>query len=98
MDTGSFTGGTGKTFGSLAAVTAGGRDVTARVVDARTVEVSFRPNANGTFRVIVGSPTWNGGDAQATSAQLLGSDASAPTSALRTGTCSGGRSTGASSG
>ena len=43
VDTASFTGGTGKTFGSLAAVTAGGRDVTARVVDARTAEISFRP-------------------------------------------------------
>src|SRR3954447_1544492 len=77
VDTGSFSGGTGKTFGSLAAVTAGGREVTTRVVDARTVEVSFKPNADGSFRVIVGSPTWAGGDAQATSEALLGSDASA---------------------
>ena len=37
--------------------------VAARVVDARTNEVSFKPNADGTFRVIVGSPTWAGGDA-----------------------------------
>ena len=35
-----------------------------RVVDARTVEVSFKPNADGSFRVIVGSPTWAGGDAR----------------------------------
>ena len=60
VDTGSFTGGTGKTFGSLAALTAGGREVTARVVDARTIEVSFKPNADGTFRVIVGSPDLGG--------------------------------------
>ena len=30
--------------------------VTARVVDARTVEISFRPSADGTFRVIVAAP------------------------------------------
>src|SRR5262249_6632811 len=79
VDTGSFSGGTGKTFGSLAALTAGGRDITTRVVDARTIEVSFRPNADGTFRILVGSPTWAGGDAQATSEALLGNDASAST-------------------
>jgi hypothetical protein len=77
VDTGSFTGGTGKTFGSLAAVTAGGQNVTASVVDARTAEVSFRPNADGTFRVIVASPTWAGGDAQAAAAGLIGADATA---------------------
>jgi hypothetical protein len=78
VDTGSFTGGTGKTFGSLAAVTAGGQDVTARVVDARTAEVAFKPNADGSFRVIVAGPTWAGGDAQQTAADLIGSDATAP--------------------
>ena len=45
VDTGSASGGTGKTFGSLAAITAGGQNVTTSVVDARTVEVSFKPNA-----------------------------------------------------
>src|SRR6201999_827356 len=76
VDTGSVAGGTGKTFGSLAAVTAGGRDVTARVVDARTAEISFRPTAAGSFRVIVASPTWAGGNAQETAASLIGSDTS----------------------
>ena len=41
--------------------------MTTAVIDARTVEVSFKPNSDGTFRVIVASPTWAGGDAQATS-------------------------------
>jgi hypothetical protein len=77
VDTGSFTGGTGKTFGSLAAVTAGGRNVTSSVVDARTAQVSFTPNADGSFRVIVASPTWTGGDAQQTAATLIGADATA---------------------
>ena len=85
MDTGSATGGTGKTFGSLAAVTAGGREVTSRVVDARTVEVAFKPNADGSFRVIIASPTWTGGDAQATAAALIGTDATASTASLRAG-------------
>ena len=53
------------------------QNVTASVVDARTVEVSFKPNADGSFRVIVGRPTWAGGDAQATAASLLGTDATA---------------------
>lgn len=74
VDTGSFGGGTGKTFGSLAAVTAGGRDVTAAVVDARTVEISFKPNQDGTFRVLIGAPTWTGGDARATAEALLSAD------------------------
>src|SRR4051812_8641718 len=47
VDTGSASGGTGKTFGSLAAITAGGQNVTTSVVDARTVEVAFKPNADG---------------------------------------------------
>src|SRR5690349_2971256 len=83
VDTGSATGGTGKTFGSLAAVTAGGQNVTATVVDARTAEVSFKPNADGSFRVVVASPTWAGGDAHATAAGLIGGDASASTASLR---------------
>src|SRR4051794_32112625 len=85
VDTGSASGGTGKTFGSLAAVTAGGPNVTTSVVDARTGEVSFKPNSDGTFPVIVASPTWAGGAAQATSASLIGADAAAPASSLKAG-------------
>src|SRR3954447_18127623 len=83
VDTGSFTGGTGKTFGSLAAVTAGAQNVTASVIDARTAEVSFKPNADGSFRVIVASPTGAGGDAQQTAETLIGSDATASATTLR---------------
>ena len=77
VDTASADGGTGKTFGSLAAVTAAGRDVTASVVDSQTVQVSFRPNTDGSFRVVVGVPHWVGGDAATTATALLGSDATA---------------------
>ena len=93
VDTGSASGGTGKTFGCLAALTAGGRNVTATVVDARTVEVSFKPNADGSFRVIVGCPTWAGGDAPPPAPRC-----SAPTRRAATPsappTCSGGTTTG----
>ena len=64
-------GGSGRTFGSLAAITAGGRDVAASVVDARTAQVSFRPRRDGSFRVVVASPQWTGGDAGATARRLL---------------------------
>ena len=68
-------GGSGQTFGSMAAITAGGRDAAASVVDARTAQVSFRPRADGSFRVVVASPEWTGGDADATAKQLLAGDA-----------------------
>lgn len=58
-------GATGERFGSLAALTAEGRDVTAHADDAVTVTVSFKPRADGTFRVLVAVPTWRGGNAQA---------------------------------
>ncbi|MFI9385456.1 glycosyl hydrolase family 95 catalytic domain-containing protein [Kutzneria sp. NPDC052558] len=73
------TGGTGQTFGSLLAVTAGGRNVSATVVDGQTVRTTFNPNANGTFRVVVGVPHWTGGNAQSTASALLGADATAST-------------------
>jgi glycosyl hydrolase family 95 len=75
-------GGSGQTFGSLAAVTAGGRDVTASVVDARTAQVSFRPRPDGSFRVVVAVPQWTGGDAGATAHRLLAGDAERDDTAL----------------
>ena len=64
-------GGSGETFGTLAAVTASGRDVAAHVVDARTAEVTFRPREDGSFRVLVAAPEWTGGDAAAAARELL---------------------------
>ncbi len=52
-------GSSGRAFGSLAAVTAQGRDVAAALVDANTVAVSFRPYADGHFRVLVAAPRFN---------------------------------------
>jgi Bacterial Ig-like domain/Domain of unknown function (DUF5703) len=74
--------GSGKTFGSLAAITAGGRGVTASVAGPTQVKVSFKPHADGTFRVVVGSPGWTGGNAARTAAALLGGDAARSEHAL----------------
>jgi hypothetical protein len=78
----SGSGASGQTFGSLAAITAGGTNVTASVVNSEKVQVSFKPNADGSFRVVVGAPAWTGGDAATTAAALLGSDATATESSL----------------
>jgi hypothetical protein len=78
------TGSSGNTFGSLAAITAGGQSVTASVVNSEEVQVSFYPNSNGSFRVIVAAPTWTGGNAGTTASTLIGSDASASESSLLT--------------
>ena len=62
-------------FGSLAALTASGRNV-ATSASGTTITVSLQPNADGSFRVICGSPKFNGSTAAATVAsQLLGTDA-----------------------
>src|SRR3984885_2098249 len=76
----------GQTFGSLSAITAGGRDVSASVVSPTKVQVSFKPNANGDFRVVVAAPHWAGGTATdtpaVTAAKVIGNDANVPEQAL----------------
>ncbi len=76
----------GQTFGSLSAITAGGRDVSATVVSPTKVQVSFKPNANGDFRIVVAAPHWAGGTATdtaaVTAAKVIGHDANAPERAL----------------
>ncbi|WP_377272914.1 Ig-like domain-containing protein [Peterkaempfera sp. SMS 1(5)a] len=74
--------GSGETFGSLAAITADGRKVNTTVASPTQVKVDFKPHADGTFRVVVGSPAWSGGDAAATADALLGKDATARESTL----------------
>ncbi|GAA4852490.1 hypothetical protein GCM10023221_35340 [Luteimicrobium xylanilyticum] len=71
------TGGDGSTWGTLLGVTANGKDVTASVVDSKTVRVSFKANAKGSYKVVVATPSWKGGDGAATAATLLASDATA---------------------
>jgi hypothetical protein len=59
-------GSSGRAFGSISAITADGRDVSAAVTDPLTVTVSFRPYADGRFRIIVACPHYDGkGNAEA---------------------------------
>jgi len=78
-------GNSGQTFGTLAAVTVAGQNVSAQMVDGVTVQVNFKPNSDGSFRVVVASPTWTGGDAMSAATKALGSDATADAMQLRAG-------------
>ncbi|HEY4020143.1 MAG TPA: hypothetical protein VGM75_15740 [Pseudonocardiaceae bacterium] len=79
------TGGTNATYGSLLAVTAGGRNVTSSVVNSDTVQVAFNPNTDGTFRVVIGAPHWTGGNAASTASTLLAADTTTPSATLQAG-------------
>jgi hypothetical protein len=75
-------GASGQTFGVLSALTVGGRNVVASVVDALTVQVSFQPRSDGSFRVLVAAPQWAGGNAMTTASGVLGADSTATSSEL----------------
>ena len=64
-------GASGQAFGSLAAVAAQARDVRAEAQGPLAVRLSFRPGADGSFRVLVAAPAWQGGDAARRAEQLL---------------------------
>ncbi len=53
-------GASGRRFGSLAAITAVGRNVSAVVTDPRTITVTVTPAPSGSFRVIVAAPHYAG--------------------------------------
>jgi hypothetical protein len=76
------TGASGQTFGTMAGISAGGRNVIASTPDTRTAQVSFQPNTDGSFRIIVATPAWTGGDPIATTRTLLGSDLTRPSGDL----------------
>jgi len=78
----SQTGSSGETFGAMSAITASGQNVTASVVNSTDVRVSFTPNSDGSFRVIVAAPQWTGGNATTTASNLIGSDTTTATSSL----------------
>jgi hypothetical protein len=62
----------GRHFGSLSAITVWGRDVSAAVTDPLTVAVSFKPFADGHFRILIGAPHFDGQqDAYATAQRSL---------------------------
>ncbi|HEU5107536.1 MAG TPA: hypothetical protein VFT95_03075, partial [Micromonosporaceae bacterium] len=77
-------GASGRTFGTLAGLSAAGRNVTGSTPDSRTAQVSFQPNADGSFRVVVAAPTWTGGDSIATTNAVLG-NATQPGADVRSG-------------
>jgi alpha-L-fucosidase 2 len=71
-------GASGRAFGSLSAITAEGRDVSAAVTDPVTVTLSFKPYEDGHFRMIVASPHYDGKmDAQAAARPALSAGRSA---------------------
>ena len=76
-------GASGRTFGSLAAITAQARDVQAQVQGPQAVELSFKPDADGSFRVLVAAPAWKGGDAMQRAQQLLADAGRIPATAHR---------------
>jgi len=53
-------GASGRPFGALSAITVKARDVSVAVTDPLTVTVTFRPDADGHFKVIVASPHYDG--------------------------------------
>jgi alpha-L-fucosidase 2 len=62
-------GASGQRFGSLAAITAEGRNVTASVTDPRAVTLTVTPDANGSFRILIAAPHYTGdGDASSIAA------------------------------
>ncbi len=62
----------GRTFGSLSAITARGRNVSVTVTDPRTVTISFKPYQDGHFRILVAAPHYDGRqDGMATVRPLL---------------------------
>jgi hypothetical protein len=56
-------GASGQTFGAMAAITAAARDTKATVLNSTSVQVQFRPDRDGSFRILVDSPQWTGGNA-----------------------------------
>jgi alpha-L-fucosidase 2 len=53
-------GASGRTFGAVSAVSAKGRHVSVTVSDPLTIKVTFFPNSDGTFRILVASPHYDG--------------------------------------
>jgi hypothetical protein len=66
------------TTGQVAAMTADARDVTAQVVNGDAVQLRFLPQADGSFRIVVGVPFYTGGAVgPASTAAVAGADSPA---------------------
>lgn len=64
-------GASNERFGSLAAVTADARSVSVTSSDPLSVTLKFMPRPDGSFRILVGAPSWRGGDAAVAASSLL---------------------------
>ncbi len=65
-------GASGQTFGSLSAVTAEARELHVARVNPLTVQLAFLPRPDGSFRIFIAAPQWNGGEnALRTAAKVL---------------------------
>jgi len=64
-------GASGRPFGSLAAITAQGRDVSVAVADPLTVTVTVTPDPDGRFRIIAAAPHYNGKEDANTIAAIM---------------------------
>lgn len=77
------TGSSGRTFGALAGISAGARNVAASTPNATTAQISFQPNTNGSFRVVVAAPAWTGGDPVVSANTALDNAQTRPETELR---------------
>lgn len=64
-------GASGKVFGSLAAITARARNVRVESSGDLTVKLSFLPESNGSFRILIAAPRWAGGNALQAASSIL---------------------------
>jgi alpha-L-fucosidase 2 len=64
-------GSTGLTFGSLAVISSDGADVHLEPVGPLTIRLSLRPHHDGSYRIFVAAPGWQGGDALETGLSLI---------------------------
>jgi len=78
----SQSGHSNQTFGAMAAITAGGQNVAASVVNSTQVQVGVNPNSDGSYRIVVAAPSWTGGNAVSTASTLIGGDATSAASGL----------------
>jgi len=53
-------GASDRPFGALSAITAEARDISVAVTDPLTVTVTFKPDADGHFKIVVASPHYDG--------------------------------------
>lgn len=65
-------GASGRPFGSLSAITADAREVSATVTDPLTITLTFKPYSDGHFRILAAAPHYDGReDAKAIAARAL---------------------------